>query len=184
MATKTYIALLRGINVSGHNKILMTELKQLFVDLGFFNVVTYIQSGNIVFKSKKTEIQKLEQTIANAIEKQFGHSINVLILTKKELETAFSANPFLIKNANLDITKLGITLLNLEPDLSKISEVDALIVDSNDEFIVIDKRVYLHLPNGSAKTKLTNNLFEKKMNTSATTRNWRTITKLIELSNQ
>lgn len=179
----TYIALLRGINVSGKNLIKMVELKQLFSNEGFNNVTTYIQSGNVVFQSKKTEIQELEQTIQVAIEKQFGHTINVLVLTKSELEIVFNNNPFLIKNTDLDIKNLAVTLLNLEPDLGKISEIEAL-VDNDEEFTVVDKSVFLYLTYGFAKTKLTNNLFEKKLKSAATTRNWRTITKLVELSNQ
>lgn len=180
----TYIALLRGINVSGKNIIKMTELKQLFLIEGFKNVTTYIQSGNIIFNTTENSKIKLEQTIKTAIKNQFGYTINLLVLTKQELETVFYNNPFIVKNTEIDITKLYVSLLNTAPDLNKISEIKAFIVNSDDEFIITEKRIYLYLPNGSAKTKLTNNLFEKKLKTVATTRNWKSITKLIELSNQ
>lgn len=181
---KTYIALLRGINVSGNNIIKMTELKQLFLIEGFKNVTTYIQSGNVIFNTTENSKIKLEQSITNSIKNQFGYTINLIVLTKKELETVFNNNPFIVKNTEIDITKLGVSLLNTAPDLSKISEIEALVVDNDDKFILAEKRIYLLLPNGSAKTKLTNNLFEKKLKTVATTRNWKTITKLIELSHQ
>ena len=181
---KTYIALLRGINVSGKNIIKMTELKQLFLNEGFKNVTTYIQSGNVVFNTTENSKIKLEQLISIAIKNQFGYNINLLILTNKELETVFNNNPFIVKNTEIDITKLGVSLLNTAPDLSKISEIEALVVDNDDKFILPEKRIYLLFPNGPAKTKLTNNLFEKKLKTVATTRNWKTITKLIELSRQ
>ena len=84
---KTYIALLRGINVSGKNIIKMTELKQLFLNEGFKNVTTYIQSGNVVFNTTENSKIKLEQLISIAIKNQFGYNINLLILTNKELET-------------------------------------------------------------------------------------------------
>lgn len=100
-----YIALLRGINVSGHNKIKMVELKQLFNDLGFNEVTTYIQSGNVIFQSEELATNKIEQIIIEAIEKKFGYSIKVLVLTKNDLKTIFESNPF-IQRENIDITKL------------------------------------------------------------------------------
>ncbi|SNR38068.1 DUF1697 domain-containing protein [Lutibacter flavus] len=180
----TYIALLRGINVSGKNIIKMVELKQLFINLGYYDVITYIQSGNVLFKSSIKEQQLLEDTIVAAISKHFEYDVNVLVLTKNELTTIFNSNPFLAKDSAMDISKLHLTLLNNEPDLSKKHQIETLVINSDDEFIIHKNSVYLHCPNGQAKTKLTNNLFQKKLNSAATTRNWRTITKLIELSNQ
>jgi len=180
---KTYIALLRGINVGGHNKIKMLELKQLFVDLGYFDIVTYIQSGNVIFNSKKLNIVEIEKSIIDAIEKQFGYSIKVLVLTKTELNTVFSSNPFILKYPK-DISKLSVTLLNNEPELGEVVQIQNLVNSSDDTFEIINKSVYLYLPDGSRNTKLSNNLFEKKLKSSATSRNWRTITKLVELSTQ
>ena len=111
---ETYIALLRGINVGGHNKMKMLELKQLFVDLGYLDVVSYIQSGNVIFNSKKLHTVEIEKSIIDAIEKQFAYSIKVLVLTKTELNTIFNSNPFILKH-NLDVSKLSITLLNNKP---------------------------------------------------------------------
>lgn len=179
----TYIALLRGINVSGKNIIKMVELKQLFLDLGYHDVITYIQSGNVIFKSSIKEQLLLEDTIVSAISKHFGYDVNVLVLSKNELTTIFNSNPFLAKNPAIDISKLHVTLLNNEPDISKKHQIETLVISSDDEFIIHKNSVYLHCPNGQAKTKLTTNLFEKKLNSAATTRNWRTITKLIDLSN-
>lgn len=179
----TYIALLRGINVTGHNKIKMAKLKQLFLDEGFKNVTTYIQSGNVIFQSELSETAKIEQIIINAIKKLFGYSIKVLILTKSHLETIFTSNPF-IHNSTFDISKLHVTILKDEPNNETILEIENLISSSEDEFKVIGKTVFIYCPNGYGKTKINNNLFEKKLKTSATSRNWRTITKLIELSSQ
>jgi len=179
----TYIALLRGINVSGHHKIKMTELKQLFLDLGYHDVSTYIQSGNVIFKSNIKESILIEDTIISAIQKHFGHAIKVLILTKNELTTIFNANPFLAKNPTMDISKLHVTLLNNKPDLAGIPPIEILVKTNNDEFQLIENTIYLHCPSGYGKTILNNNLFEKKLKVSATTRNWKTISKLVELSN-
>ncbi|MBK5210566.1 MAG: DUF1697 domain-containing protein [Flavobacteriaceae bacterium] len=180
----TYIALLRGINVSGHHKIKMSELKQLFLDLGYHDVSTYIQSGNVIFKSNIKEPILIEDTIISAISKHFGHAIKVLILTKNELTTIFNSNPFLAKNPTMDISKLHVTILNQKPDLAGIPPIEILVAKSNDEFQLVENTIYLYCPNGYGNTKLNNNLFEKKLMATATTRNWKTIGKLVELSNQ
>lgn len=178
----TYIALLRGINVSGKNSIKMIELKQLFQDLSCLEITTYIQSGNVIFKNNINDIETLEKIIIKAIYKKFGYTINVIVLTKAELELIFNRNPFL-KLPNIDLKKLHVTLLNNVPNLSKIESINNLIATTDDAFKIVDKSIYLYCPNGYGRTKLNNNLFEKKLNASATTRNWRTITKLTELSN-
>ena len=178
----TFIALLRGINVSGHNKIKMVDLKLLFINIGFYNVDIYIQSGNVIFKSEELNTLKIEKTIITAIEKQFKYSIKVLVLTNTELTTIFNSNPFLDRES-IDISKLCATLLNSNPNLDSLHEVIQLGLKNNDELSHLNKTIYLHCPNGFGKTKLTNNLFERKFKVDATTRNWKTITKLIELSN-
>lgn len=177
----TYIALLRGINVSGHHKIKMTELKQLFIELGFKNVTTYIQSGNVVFQTNLKELDKIEQQIINGIKQTFGYLVQVIVLTKKSLETIYASNPFLQK-PNIDITKIHVTILSNKPNENDIIPLNT-ISKNEDTFIIVDKTIYLYCPNGYGKTILNNNLFEKKLKISATTRNWNTISKLVELSN-
>jgi len=184
MAINTYIALLRGINVSGHNLIKMTALKQLFLDLGYHDVTTYIQSGNVIFKSNIKESILIGDTIISAISRHFGHDIKVLILTKNELKTIFDSNPFLAKNPMMDISKLYVTILNTEPDLAGMPHLEILMENNDDEFQLIKNAIYLYCPKGYGKTKLNNNLFEKKLQVNTTTRNWKTISKLVELSNQ
>ena len=179
----TFIALLRGINVSGHNKIKMADLKLLFVNNGFSEVETYIQSGNVIFKTDETNTIKIEQTISTVIEKQFNYSIKVLVITNTELATVFTSNPFLDRKS-IDISKLCVTLLSTIPVLDVLPEIIELGLKNNDELSHLNKTVYLHCPNGFGKTKLTNNLFERKLKVNATTRNWKTITKLIELSSK
>ncbi|MCF6167572.1 DUF1697 domain-containing protein [Lutibacter sp.] len=180
---KTYIALLRGINVSGHNIIKMDALKLSFIQLGFNEVVTYIQSGNVIFISEENNTSKIETTIIKAIKTKFGYDIKALVITKKELEITFNSNPF-IKIHDVDVTKLCVTFLRNNPTLENVPQIEKLIANANDEFKITKKSIYLHCPTGFAKTKLTNNLFERKLKTDATPRNWRTITKLLELSNQ
>lgn len=177
----TYIALLRGINVSGHNKIKMAELKQLFVNLGFNEVTTYIQSGNVIFQSEQIIISKIEQQIIEQIKQEFGHTINVLVLKKEDLSKIFISNPFL-ENKKIDIKSLYVTLLKDNYFVEGIKQLEPFLTN-NEEFRIIDNCAYIYYPNGAGNSKLTTNLFEKKLKTTATARNWRTITKLVELSN-
>lgn len=177
----TYIALLRGINVSGYNKIKMVDLQQLFKNEGFENVITYIQSGNVIFSSDEIYISKIEQTIINRIEKQFSYTINVLVLKKNELEKVYNSNPF-VEIDNLDFKKVAVAFLDTIPTKEGIAKVEALAA-TEEKVRCIEKAMYLYCPNGFGKTKLTNNTIETKLKVSATSRNWNTITKLVELSN-
>lgn len=179
----TYIALLRGINVSGHNKIKMVELKQLFIDLGFNEVTSYIQSGNVIFASNEKNISKIEKNIKEAIKKKFEYDLKVLVITKNELETVYTTNPYLERD-DIDITKICVTFLSEIPTADNIQQIEKFTSSYMDEFKIIEKHIFLHCPTGFARTKLTNNLFERKLKSDATTRNWKTITKLVELSNE
>lgn len=175
-----YISLLRGINVSGKNKIKMVELKKVLENERLSNVITYIQSGNIVFDFKKSDNKKLELKIKKAIENNFGLDVQTLVLNVDDLNKVYSNNPFLIER-NEDINFLHATILDQVPDEELVNQIKDFKSDS-DEFIVYENIIYLFCPNGSARTKLTNNFFEKKLKSVATTRNWKTITKLVELS--
>src|SRR5271167_4305474 len=112
---KTYIAILRGINVSGHNMIKMADLKRMFETLPFENVRTYIQSGNIVFNAKTENDQELEKQIHTAIQKTFSFSVPVIVLEEKELKIVQQNNPFLT-GRNEDVTKLHVTFLDTIPE--------------------------------------------------------------------
>ncbi|WP_298368614.1 DUF1697 domain-containing protein [uncultured Lutibacter sp.] len=180
----TYIALLRGINVSGKNIIKMADLKQLLTANGFIEVQTYIQSGNVIFKLNEKVTEKIEFQISNILNKQYQYNVNVLVLTKKQLDCIFQSNPFIEKNNAIDISKMYVTLLNNNPDLSGVSKIESLISTNDDAFIISGKTIYLHCPNGYGKTKLSNNLFESKLKSPATSRNWKTITKLVQLTNE
>jgi len=178
---KTYIALLRGINVGGHNKIKMAALKQLFIDIGFNDVVTYIQSGNVVFKSDKTCKVEIETQIKSAINKHFNYTIKVLIISKNELEIIFQSNPFL-KNKIIDIKALYTILLKNSYTNDEINLLTPYLTN-NEEINIVGNCVYIKYPKGAGNSKLTINIIEKKLKTTATSRNWRTITKLVEISN-
>ena len=174
-----YISILRGINVSGQKKIIMADLKGLYENLGFQDVQTYIQSGNVIFKSPKTEKSILKNKIETKISKQYGFSVPVQVLELQKLNKVFANNPFVNKR-NEDISKLHVTFLEEVPEAEIRSEI-MNIQSTSDEFIISGKVIYVFCPNGYGRTKLNNTFFEKKLKTSATTRNWKTISKLVEL---
>jgi len=174
-----YISLLRGINVGGRNKIKMADLKEVYKALAYEEVITYIQSGNVIFKTKKTAEAKLEKSIKEAIKKTFGLEIPVLVISKKELEALAQANPY--KDRKLEPKYIHFTILASPPDQEKIDLVNA-IEFPGEEFTVTDRVAYLCLPNGYGRTKLHNNFFESKLKVKATSRNLKSILKLIELS--
>ena len=176
---ETYIALLRGINVSGQKMIKMGDLIKALEELNFSNIRTYIQSGNIIFQCDITDPPQLEVMIAGNISDHFRFEVPVIILTLAELEQVSENNPFLVKRTE-DVDKLHVTFLSKEPD-----PVDLRNIKENsfipDEFIISGKEIYLFCPHRYGRTKLTNTFFENRLKTTATTRNWKTIQTLLHL---
>jgi uncharacterized protein (DUF1697 family) len=175
-----YIALLRGINIGSKNRIKMADLRTIFESMGYENVKTYLQSGNVIFDADSDNETKIADRIEKKINKTFGFSVNIIIRTESELKDIVNNNPFIEENRT-EIDKFHVTFLKEKPDKETVLNLD-LNNNENEKFEVIGREVYLHLPNGYSRTKLTNNTFEKKLKTIATTRNWKTATKLLELS--
>lgn len=172
---KKYIVLLRGINVSGKNKLPMAELRDLLNDLKFQNVKTYIQSGNIILDSDETKsvvCEKIKEGIAN----KFEYDVPVLARTIDEWEKAVKNYPFSLENEKI----VAFTFLD------KSVEIDVIEVNGikDDLYQISDNIVYLYCPSTFADTKLSNNLFERKLKVTATTRNLRTTLKLLELAKE
>lgn len=177
---RTYIALLRGINVGGHRKVKMADLKVMLEKIGLKDVATYIQSGNVVFKSSETDVFTLGEKIKSGIEKTFGFDVPVLIKSKEELLSILQRSPFK-KQEDLEANKIYYVVLKSKP---KQPDIDSLDQNSypNELFVITDNCVYLNCINGAGKAKLNNNIIERKLAVEATTRNHRTLQKLIELS--
>lgn len=175
---KKFIALLRGINVSGQKKIKMSGLKLLFEEIGFQNVETYIQSGNVIFSSKDLSTNKLETNISSGIKRKFGFDVRVVILTPKEIEYTLKNNPFI--NKKKEIERLYVSFLSDSPSKENIQKLNSTDY-SPEEYKIDGKQIYLFFPDGYGKAKLNNNLFEHKLKLNATTRNWKTIKTLSEL---
>lgn len=177
---RTYISLLRGINVSGRNPVKMKALQAMYESLGFSKVITYIQSGNVVFRSEPAEPEELERKISSGIFRSFGFDVPVFVLDPETLKKTVSLNPFLPSRSE-EIFHLHLTFLSAEPDKS-IS--GSLIAEKYlpDEFLFIAKVIYLYCPGGYGNTKLNNNFLEKKLNVTATTRNWKTVLELVKIA--
>lgn len=176
-----FITLLRGINVSGQKLIKMSELKILFEDLGFTQVTTYIQSGNVVFKSKKRNLNDIEGEIQRGLKSKFNFDVQVFVITSDELENIISNNPFIKKNK--EEAKLYVTFLSKIPDAEKLDVLSKFNFET-EEYRVYRRNIFLHFPNGYGKAKLNNNLIEKKLGLFATTRNWNTMINLSEIINK
>lgn len=172
-----YIALLRGINVGRNKRIKMDDLVESLDSLGLQNTKTYLQSGNVIFSHDSFDSDKIARDIEERISQTFGISVNVIIRTDNELEGIIKRNPF-IKDPDIEIDKLHVTFLQELPDSIDLD----LNKSENEKFEVIGREIYLYLPNGYGRTKLTNNVFEKNLKTIATTRNCKTTNKLLELS--
>ncbi len=168
---EAYIIILRGINVSGKNKLPMQELRGLLNQLEFQDVQTYIQSGNIILKSKEDKIN-IAKKIKERIENQFGYDIPVLVKTVSAWKKAIENNPY----KNVEEKQQYFTFLSEKPEIETV-EVNA----KEDEYEIIDDVVYVNAVGGYGKTKLNNNFFEKKLKVTATTRNLKTTLKLLTL---
>ena len=172
-----YIALLRGINVSGHKKTPIAELRELLSKSGFQNVQTYIQSGNVIFKSKEININLLEVNLQKAILSYFGFEVPVIIKTPNELRQVFDTCPF----SEAKKENSYFTLLYTTPDPILIDEVSKINYP-NEEFIITNNCFYFYCSTGYGNAKYNNNFFERKLKTTATTRNYKTMVKLLSLS--
>jgi uncharacterized protein (DUF1697 family) len=179
---RTFISLLRGINVSGQNRIQMPELKRLYESLQLTNVETSIQSGNVIFDCDAHDPVPLAEIIEAEITQSFGISVRVLLRDKEQFQQIMDANP-LINQKNEDPAKLYVTFLSGPP--SEIASRNLPTpTDTGDEFILSGDAVYLFCPDGYGRTRFSNSYFERKLNVSATTRNWKTVKALFEMAKQ
>ncbi len=176
----TYIILLRGINVSGQKKIIMSNLRAMLQDLDFAMVRTYIQSGNIVLKSDITSPTKVSQIIKDGIYSTFGFDVPVLVKTFSEWKDIIEQSPFKKYN-DLETKKWYYVLLQEAPKKELIHGLQQEQFP-NERFVISNNCIYLCCDQGYGNTKCDNNFFEKRLEVQATTRNHRTVMKLLEMA--
>lgn len=169
-----YIALLRGINVGGQKKILMADLRALLASAGFGDVQTYIQSGNVIFSS--SEGIDFQQKISEVIQNNYGFDVTVLVKTVDQIEAILSKCPFSEEKKE----KSYFTLFHQTPTSIHLSELD-LSGYPDEECYLTPQCVYSYYHKGAGKAKCHNNFFERKLEVKATTRNYKTMTKLVAL---
>lgn len=173
----TYIALLRGINVGGKARLPMRDLVDIFESAGATNVRTYIQSGNVVFTSPAPEA--LVAAATAQIAARFGYPGRIVLRSAAELRQAYTANPFAQPGASE--AALHVYFLADQPTKAAIAALDPAR-SPGDSFAVVSREVYLHLPSGMARTRLTNVYFDAQLKTVSTARNWRTVRALLALA--
>jgi uncharacterized protein (DUF1697 family) len=178
---KSYVALLRAVNVSGQNKVPMAELRAHLTSAGYQDVTTYVQSGNVVLNAAATPEPKLVGALEREIRRSFGLTVTVLVRTKDQLYEVRSANPFLKRGTAPG--SLYVTFLATKPTAAQVKELATKTVGS-DKAIVAGREIFLYCPDGYGRTKLNNAFFERQLGLKATTRNWKTVTKLLELTSR
>lgn len=174
----TYIAMLRGVNVSGRNRLPAGDLANVFVAAGADRVRTYIQSGNVVFGSAQAP-SELVAFVEDRLARIVGTRIPVVMRTDEELATVVGGNP--LARRGRDPKSLHVTFLADAPDRQRVTDLRRLDV-GDEAFDVRGREVYLYCPNGYGRTKLTNAFVENSLRCEATTRNWRTVTTLLAMA--
>ena len=176
----TYIAMLRGINVSGQKPVKMDQLRKMFEALGFAEVKTYVQSGNVVFQAKKSPVAELSRKIEAGILREFGFDVPVISKTAEEIGSTIQNNPFLKEKA-IDPARLHVTFLSGVPAKAALEKLSAVRA-APDRFHSLATEIYLHCPDGYGNSKLANNILERLLSLRATTRNWKTVNELYRLA--
>jgi len=175
----THLALLRGINVSGHNIIKMESLKNILQDIGFTGIETYIQSGNVFINTPEKNSSKVAFIIKQEIFKRFGHDVPVIVINKMDLEKCFTNNPYL-KAENIDTKKLYVAFISTNLSENAINDLK-ISQFKPDEAHIDENRIFIKYTIGAGKTKLDQKYIEKKLNVTATIRNWNTISTLLNM---
>jgi len=170
-----YVAFIRGINVGGNKKLSMADLRDLMTGLGYTDVATYIQSGNVVFSSDHDNPEVLEGEIEQEIAQEIGLDVSILVRSQAELAAVIEGNPF--QEAAARPTTLHVFFLSASPDRERLEKVDPRQFEP-DEFLVGDRVMYIHCPNGLGRSKLAAYPWERRLGLRITSRNWNTVTKL------
>ena len=175
----THLALLRGINVSGHNMMKMEALKSMLESVGFQNVQTYIQSGNVFVDSDEENAASVGFKIKQEIFAAFGHEVPVVVVNQNDLENCFKNNPYL-KEKEVDTKKLYVAFLS---NTLKSESINDLKISQfkPDEVSIDGNKIFIKYAVGAGKTRLDQKYIEKKLNLTATIRNWNTVTQLLKM---
>ena len=173
------VALFRGINVGGNRIVPMKELKRLHEDLGFKDVVTYIQSGNVVFSSDETDASQIASQIEESFAQKFGFRSQVIVRTTAELEEAITNNPFQ-NQPEKESNRVLVLFMATHPESSALEDLKKSY-NGPEEMYLIGQELFVYYSDGMGRSKLTLPLIEKKLKTAGTGRNWNTVLRLKEM---
>ena len=168
--------MLRGINVSGQKKILMKDLRAMYEKLGYDNISSYVQSGNVIFSTKKKSIASLEKTIKAKIANTFTFDVPTLVRDAAYFETIIKNNPYPKATEQDAKSPYALFLDSIPKDITI-----ELPAKETGEYIIFDDAIYISYPEGAGRSKLTTNFFERKLKVSGTMRNWKTVLALNEM---
>ncbi len=174
------ICMLRGVNVGGHNKIKMDALKVLCSSLKLKDPQTYVQSGNVIFKTEEKDLAKLTKRLQDALERKFGFRPDVMLRTASELRNVIARNPFAKRNG-IEPGRLLVTFLAADPGKEAREKALALKTDP-EELHIIGREAYTYFPNGMAHPKIPWTTIERTLKSSGTGRNWNSVTKMLEIA--
>ncbi len=176
--SEMHVALLRRINVGGKNLLSMKDLIDVFTSAGCQDVRTFIQSGNVIFRAGAAKTARLTDVIRARIAERFGLQIRSVLRTAAQMRDVIRDNPFI--EASPDPKTLHVLFLARRPEADRVANLDPNR-SPPDTFAVRGSEIYLHLPNGVARSRLTNAWFDSKLSTFSTGRNWQTVTKLLDM---
>jgi len=172
--------MLRGVNLAGHRKVNMGELRALYESLGFRDVQTYINSGNVIFRATARDLPKLARRIEDAIENHHGFRIGVILRTAADLRAVVAANPFGAR-AGIEPSRLAVNFLARGPGPNLVEKLLAIQCDP-EELRIVGRELYIYYPNGMARPKLSMAVVERMLKMPGTSRNWNTTRKLLDLA--
>ncbi len=174
------ISMLRGVNVGGHNKIKMDALQALYESLKLRDAQTYVQSGNVIFRTEEPDLTSLGKRIQNGIERKFGFRPDVILRTASELRDVIARNPF-AKRRGIEPSKLLVTFLAEDPGAEARDKVRSIKADP-EELRIEDRELYIYFHNGIGRAKLSLAAIERALKTPGTGRNWNSVTKMLEIA--
>jgi uncharacterized protein (DUF1697 family) len=173
------IALLRAVNMAGHNSIKMKELSEMFAGMDHPEAKIFIQSGNVVLQSDD-DSDKLSAEIAAAIKQEFDLDIAVMIRTAGEVQELAARNPYL-REENFNGSKMAVVFLNKVPSAEALKKMEEINFPP-DKYCIDGKEIFIYCPNGFGRSKLSTNFFERKLNVFGTARNWKTINSILDIA--
>jgi uncharacterized protein (DUF1697 family) len=174
------ISMLRGVNVGGHNKIKMEALRALYESLKLREAQTYVQSGNVIFRTDEWDLARLAKRIEDGIEKKFGFRPDVILRTAAEMREVVARNPF-AKRRGIEPGKLLVSFLASDPEEEGRAKVRQMKCDP-EEMRIEGREIYIYFPNGAGRSKLNWAGLGKMLRTTATGRNWNSVTKMLEMA--